>query len=257
MLISKFRDLVLIELSCGKILSVACDSCGGVGNSKLDQVKVDEEVIGYLSTRVCLFETLSFRATPQVIVNNLCVEMDGRGKKILSGIKRAIDEYNSLDFEDKLDENNVTGSTEENIKTLQTAFGITIFGEEDQEERFWDIGDGDTVIAIGKPLAIDEVVNIIEDGNPDIVSMKSLKVILDYSKDVLPVGSLGINSEISVLEETNGIKVLKDKTIDIDLEKSSGPSTTVLAIVEDEMLEKIKSKIDETITIIGKVKLNN
>lgn len=257
MLISKFRDLVLIELSCGKILSVACDSCGGIGNSELDQVKIDEETVGYLATRVCLFETLSFRAIPQVIVNNLCVEMDGRGKKILSGIKRAIEEYNSLEFEDKLDENNITGSTEENIKTLQTAFGITILGEEDQEERFWDICDGDTVIAIGKPLVGDEVVSALKNESKDIVSMKSLKTILDYSKDVLPVGSSGINGEVVVLEETNGIKVIMNQEIDVDLKKSSGPSTTVLAIVEDDMLEKIKRKIQEDITIIGKVKLNN
>ena len=245
MLISKFRDLVLMEVSEGKVLTIACDSCGGIGTSNSDVVKVDEEIVGYLTTRVCMFETLSYRALPKVIVNNLCVEMDGRGEKILNGIKRAMDEFNGLNFERKLTEDNLTGSTEDNmeIESMQTAFGVTVIGEEGADERLWDIDKDDVLVAIGKPLVGDEVVNALNDEDcNEIVSMKSLKVILDYSKDVIPVGSKGIDYEMSVLEETNGITLEKYDDIDLDFKKSAGPSTMVLAIVERDMIRKITKR---------------
>ncbi|MGL4449677.1 MAG: hypothetical protein ACRCTZ_00625 [Sarcina sp.] len=255
MLISKFRDLVLMEVSEGKVLTIACDSCGGIGSSNSDIVKVDEEIVGYLTTRVCMFETLSYRALPKVIVNNLCVEMDGRGEKILKGIKKAMDEFNGLNFERKLTEDNLTGSTEDNIEVMQTAFGVTVIGEEGQDERLWEIDKGDKLIAVGNPLVGEEVVKAIKKESEEIVSMKSLKVILDYSKDVIPVGSKGINYEVAVLEETNGIGIKRFENVKIDCEKSAGPSTVVLAIVSQDMIPKIRKRIDEEIFEIGQVSI--
>jgi hypothetical protein len=244
-----------MEVSEGKVLTIACDSCGGIGSSSSDVVKVDEEIVGYLTTRVCMFETLSYRALPKVIVNNLCVEMDGRGEKILNGIRRAMDEFNGLNFERKLTEDNLTGSTEDNIEVMQTAFGVTVIGEEGLDERLWDIDKDDVLIAVGKPLVGDEVIKSLAEDDNRIVSMKSLKIILDYSKDVIPVGSKGIDYEISVLEETNGIELEKYENIEIDCKTSAGPSTVVLAIVERDMIRKIEKRIDEEILEIGRVKI--
>lgn len=255
MLISKFRDLVLMEVSEGKVLTIACDSCGGIGSSENDVVKVDEEIVGYLTTRVCMFETLCYRALPKVIINNLCVEMNGRGEKILKGIHRAMDEFNGLNFERKLTEDNLTGSTEDNIPVMQTSFGVTVIGEEGEGERLWEIDKGDYVIAVGVPLVGDAVINAINNETDEVVSMKSLKVILDYSKDVIPVGSKGIDYELSILEETNGIKIEKSSDLKLDCKVSAGPSTVVLAVVSKGMIGKITKRIDERVTKIGQVKI--
>ncbi|WP_297437399.1 hypothetical protein [uncultured Clostridium sp.] len=255
MLISKFRDLVLMEVSEGKVLTIACDSCGGIGNSENDVVKVDEEIVGYLTTRVCMFETLSYRALPKVIINNLCVEMNGRGEKILKGIHRAMDEFNSLNFERKLTEDNLTGSTEDNIPVMQTSFGVTVIGEEGEGERLWEIDKDDYIVGIGIPLVGDAVIKAMNEETDEMISMKSLKIVLDYSKDVIPVGSKGIDYELSVLEETNGIDIEKVKDLAFDCKASAGPSTMVLAIVSKEMIGKITRRIDERVTKIGRVKI--
>ena len=60
--------------------------------SEFDFIKVDEEIVGYLTAKLCLVETLAFRAKPTVLINTLCVEMNGRGKRIINGIEKAIKE---------------------------------------------------------------------------------------------------------------------------------------------------------------------
>lgn len=256
MLISKFRDLVLMEFSEGKILTIANDSCSGICSNEKDLVKSDGEIIGYLTTRVCMIETLCYRALPKVIVNNLCVEMNGEGDRILNGIHRAMNEFNSLNFERKLDDDNLTGSTDDdNIEHIQTAFGVTVIGEEIADERLWEINKGDLLVAIGNPLSGDEIISIVNSDSYEFISMKSLKVVLDYSKDVVAVGDKGINHHVNVLEETNGIEIKKVEDLNIDCEKKCYGNSMVLAIVEEDMLGKIERRIDEDITVIGKVKI--
>ena len=258
MLISKFRDLILMEISEEKLLSIACDSFTNEVNKNNDISEVDSHIIGYLTTRVCLFKTLCFRAIPNIIINNLYTKKDGRGKKIKGGIQKAIEEFNNTYINERLNDDNLTGTMNESIKDgVDTACAITIIGEEGEHERLWDILDKDIVVVIGKPLENKEDINIISNDSNNLLSMESLKVILDYSKDVITIGSKGIDNEIKSLEEINGIKILKKDNLSMNLYDYVIPSSSVIAIMEEEMFSTIRRKIKEDMKIIGEVKINN
>lgn len=258
MLISKFRDLILMEISEEKLLSIACDSFTNEVNKNNDISEVDSHIIGYLTTRVCLFKTLYFRAIPNIIINNLYTKKDGRGKKIKDGIQKAIEEFNNTYINERLNDDNLTGTMNESIKdSVDTACAITIIGEEGEHERLWDILDKDIVVVIGKPLENKEDINIISNDSNNLLSMESLKVILDYSKDVITIGSKGIDNEIKSLEEINGIKILKKDNLNMNLYDYVIPSSSVIAIMEEEMFSTIRRKIKEDMKIIGEVEINN
>lgn len=258
MLISKFRDLILMEISEEKLLSIACDSFTNEANKNNDISEVDSQIIGYLTTRACLFKTLCFRAIPNVIINNLYTKKDGRGKKIKSGIQKAIEEFNNIYIHESLNDDNLTGTMDESVKDgIDTACAITVIGEEGEHERLWDILEKDIVVVIGSPLENKEDINIISNDSNNLLSMESLKVILDYSKDVITISSKGIDNEIKSLEETNGIKILKRNDLDMNLYNYVIPSSSVIAIMEQEMFSTIRKKIKEDMNVIGEVKINN
>lgn len=256
MLIYKFRDLTIIknkEKKCETV--IACDSCCGIGEEKYDFVNADNEVVGYFSARVCLFEILAFRSKPLVIVNNLGMPMKNRGEKILKGIDKAIKEYNEEKFFDG-DSNLaecITGSTEDNFKTLQTFLGLTIIGEKNQFLSY-NFEKGDNIYLLGVPKVGNEVLDDINNNIGEIVNFKMLKILLenDDVKDILPIGSKGIIHEVKELENSNNIKidlVYKGKL----LYKSAGPATAVLFICKKNCLEILKNKIKTPIKKIGEL----
>lgn len=244
--IYKFRDLTIIknkEKKCEMV--IACDSCCGIGEEKDDFVNADNEVVGYFSARVCLFEILAFRSKPLVIVNNLGMPMKNRGEKILKGINKAIKEYNEEKFFDgdsNLEEC-ITGSTEDNFKTLQTFLGLTILGEKN-EELSYNFEKGDNIYLLGIPKVGEEVLDDINNNSREIVNFKMLKLLLENTdvKDILPIGSKGIIHEVKELENSNNIKINLSYEGEL-LHKSAGPATAVLFICKNNCLENLKDKI--------------
>lgn len=254
--ILKHRDLTILNIDDKKVLTIACDSCGGIGESQHDIVKAPYDIVGYFTARVCLFETLCFLASPMVIVNNFCVEMEKRGQALLKGINQCIDEYNNANFNTKLLANSVTGSTEENFNILTTALGVTIIGEKDKSNIIEQINKGNLIISVGIPKFGQEVLDDIYQGKNEVISFKGLSTLVNKikTKDLLPVGSKGILYEIKELEKTHNIKVDLYENINIDLSKSSGPATTILAIIEKQEVSNVKELIIEPINILGEVK---
>jgi len=253
MLITRSRDLTLIHQSDDKTLTIACDSCGGIGSSELDIVKVAEEIVGYFTARVCLFETLAFRSKPQVLVNTLSVEMNGRGEKLLKGIHRAINEYNEAKFHEEFSLDNVTGSTEENIPTLQTAMGITLIGEKENCTEMKKGKSGDILVLIGIPKVGYEVIEDETLAQPEVISFRSLKILSNDLKsiDLLPVGSKGVKYEIGVLEREHSLILDMYDVKEIDLFKSGGPSTCLIAIMNEEDYQLCQKLIKEPVTKLG------
>ncbi|PEL05181.1 hypothetical protein [Bacillus sp. AFS017336] len=253
---SKFRDLTLMQIDSNRYFTIACDSCGGIGMSELDYIKVDEEIVGYLTAKLCLVETLAFRSKPTVLINTLCVEMDGRGKRIINGIEKAIKEYNEANFyEDDL-EINITGSTEENIPTKQTGLGITLMGEIFHPFNRKEVSSGDTVILIGYPKVGQEVLEDLNGNKNEIINFHSLKQLTSHKdvSDVLPIGSKGVLFELNQLMETNNKEVkLLDQT-SIQLHKSAGPATCALAIIKKESIEELNRLISQPLTLLGEIK---
>lgn len=254
MQIYKFRDLTILENEKNKIV-IACDSCGGIGENEGDFVKASNEIVSYFSARVCLFELLAFRAKPLVIVNNLGMSMNNGGEKIIQGINRAIKEYNAENFfEEKSNLSEcVTGSTEDNFKTLQTFLGLTIIGEKEETLKV-NFEKGDSICLLGIPKVGQEVLEDINNNLGEIVTFKDFKILMDNKdvKDILPIGSKGIIHEISELEKSNKIRINLSYEGDY-LKKSAGPATALLFILRNNSLEDIKRKIKTPIMEIGSI----
>lgn len=255
MRVSNYRDLTLLQIDSNRYFTIACDSCGGIGMSELDIVKVEEEIVGYLTSRVCLIETLAFRAKPTVLINTLCVEMEGRGKRILKGIDRAIKDYNEAQFYNEALEINITGSTEENIPTQQTGIGVTLMGEIQYPFNKREVKKGASIILVGYPKVGQEVLDELNTNFNEIIDFSALKYLTNHSKviDVLPVGSKGVRYEINELMKTHNkmIHLVDHQTVQLD--KSAGPATCVLAVIEEDILKELKEVISHPITLIGEV----
>lgn len=246
MKITKHRDLTLVDINKDQMLVISCDSSGAIGNKEKDIVKVSPEVTGYYATQVSLMEILSFGAEPITIVNTLSVEMDDTGKKIINGIKKALE---PLDFDMS---SVITGSTEENFPVIQTGMGITIIGIVDKknwERPYTQAGLLSAVVGI--PKIGDE---IIDDKNSTIMNISRLLELKEkeYIKEILPVGSKGILYELEEMAKTNNIDFRLEKNINIDLKKSAGPSTCVLVSIEEDKYEEFKNNFSIPVNKIGR-----
>lgn len=245
MKIRKHRDLTLIDINDDQILVVSCDSSGGIGNKENDIVKAPPEVVGQFTTQVGLMEMLAFGASPITIVDTLSVEMEDTGRRILEGIKKALE---PLDFD--LD-NVITGSTEENFPVTVTGIGITIIGIINKDNWKRPMTERGLIAAVvGVPKLGDEVL-------ADIGSIMDVQKLLelkekDYIKEILPVGSKGILYELEQMADTNNISFSLEDKQSIDLKKSGGPSTCVIISMEEREYKKLKKEFSIPVNRIGR-----
>lgn len=248
MKITKFRDISLIDIGGNKLLAIACDSCGGIGNKEKDIIKISPEEVGYYTVCVALSEILAIGAKPITIVNTLCVEMNDTGKKIIEGIKKAVKPLYLND------ENIITGSTEENFNVCQTGIGITVLGEI-SKEKFKRIKTkkNSSIVIVGIPKVGSEV---IEDGGKEILTLEKLLKLTEqpYVNEILPVGSKGILYEAKEMAKSNNLSFILEENINIDINKSAGPATCAVVSIKEEDLQILKEYIDLPINIIGKFK---
>lgn len=233
MKVEKFRDLTLMHINEETMMVLSCDSCGAIGMKKHDALETPEEIVGYLTAGVALSELLAFRAKPVTIVNNFCVEMNPTGKKIIGGIKKAIADC-GLDQEILL-----TGSTEENMPTVQTSIGITAIGIVDLKN--WTkpkTYEGDDLIVVGKPKVGAEVLESKE--MPNIKIMSLIKDIPEIN-EILPVGSKGIDYEIGELCKSNNLSFTYAEKIEVDVKKTAGPGTCfIVSGPKESILEQLQ-----------------
>ncbi|MGL4739788.1 MAG: hypothetical protein ACRC41_03170 [Sarcina sp.] len=248
MLISKFRDLVLMEFSEGKILTIACHN----HISDNEENSIEGRMLGYLTTRVALFKTLSYRALPKVVVNSIESESEAFEQEIMAGIQEIVDEFNSLNFDRTVEGENVVSNFSEGQGLISKNSGITVIGEEEVDGRCWEIQKDDLVIKVGQEFSERQMIEAIKSEDVgNLLSMKGLKIVLDYSKDVVMPDLEGHLDKIKQLEETNGIEISLDEKYKENIKGYD--SSFIIAIVEKEMIRKIEKRIDEEIEIIGKV----
>lgn len=243
--VSKYRDLSILKLNNEESLVIACDSLGGIGPKEKDSIYTPGEIVGKFTTRVSLMEVLASGAMPITVINNLSVEMEPTGKEIIKGIK---DELINLGLKEDI---LITGSTEENIKTVQTGLGVTVIGLlKNSDMRLGKSKKGDIVLCLGNPEVGEEVLKPTPKASPSLV-LKLNK--LKYIHEILPVGSKGIKYEAEELARCIALKLNLDSDIKVDLNKSAGPSTCVLVTLEEEFLSNLKDYINVPIYKIGKL----
>lgn len=243
--IKQIRDITIINFDENKYLGLACDSCGGIGYKEQDVVKASPQLTAYQTGKVVLAELMSMGFTPFILANGLAVEMNDTGKQLIEGFNEIL---SKLSFSVHL-----TGSTEENIKTVQTAMGVTCIGFCDKDKlKFNKTKSGDICLLIGLPMVGNEVLQ-----NPDkILDIDDFEKLFlcDYIKEMLPVGSRGVEAELNDLLKYNGLNFKYESNISIDLKKSGGPSTSCIVTLSKENLEKVTSIIKKPINIMGTFK---
>jgi len=214
----------------------------------MDKVKVDGRVLGKFLARVALMDVSATGAFPLLLSVTLGVEKEPTGNAILEGIRG---EARSIG----LDPNQVImENTEDNFETLQTGVGLTVVGFANEEElRIGKTCPGDLIVAIGKPKVGDEV--IAAEARGEIADLKNITQLSQrkYVHDIWPVGGFGIANEAKMMAYGVGRQLKTFEVQGLDLNKSAGPATVVLATINRDSLEDLTSMIPKPINVVGEI----
>jgi hypothetical protein len=218
------RDVSVLR-QAGGFLVTACDTLGAIGSKPSDVVASPEEICGAYTLRVCLSELAAVGASPLLVMSLVCNEWEPTGRKVLDGIRRELDENGYQDVP-------VTGSTEQNMKTIMTGLGIAVVGFATTMQWRRTV-PGDRLVVVGLPRVGGEVLaHAGELLRPSIV--QSL-VRRNEVGDIIPCGSRGIRHEIDVLAHEAGVRMVVRECIPVDLDKSAGPATCALVTVHGNL----------------------
>ena len=241
-------DVSILKVPTGHAIVVGSTSSGAVGPKIMDKVKVDGHVLGKFLARVALMDVTATGAFPLLLSVTLGVEKEPTGNEILEGIRR---EARSLG----LDPNQVLmENTEDNFETVQTGAGLTVVGFANEDElRLGKTSPGDLIVAFGKPKVGDEV--ILAEARGEIADLKNVTQLSQkkYVHDIAAVGTFGIASEAKMMAYGVGRQLKLYEVQGLDLNKSAGPATVVLATVDREKIDDLTALIRKPINIVGEI----
>lgn len=246
--VRQVRDLVVTEFTDDFWMVSACDSDGGIGPKEMDTIYSTGYELGRLGARVPIMEILASGAVPVLALDLLAVEMEPTGKEIIRGVK---DESILAGMSDRII---VSGSTEDNVKTVQTGMGVVIIGLVQKKDfRPGNSGMGDVVVCIGSPKSAPEFK--VKYSDPEIADPQTIRELskLNFIHDILPVGSKGIKHEFAELAKSAGLVPVYNENNKVDVSKSGGPSTCCLISLPGEMITILKERINKPIFEIGKL----
>lgn len=232
--VSRVRDLTILDVGPTRLV-VACDSLGGIGPKPHDTYRASAATTAHFAARVPLLELLCAGARPQVLIDNLCVELDPTGAQILDAVRK-------LAAEAGVPPQAVTGSTEENVATTSTGIGITAIGvpDPDSPARPGASLPGDLVVCLGLPRSAPRYDVYV--GRPDLVAIADAASVIASGlvHDALPVGSHGVAWEAAQIAETAGLALTLYPTDAVDIEASGGPASCVLVTCAADDLPAVR-----------------
>jgi len=241
--IKQVRDLTLISIDDKRYMGISCDSCGAIGIKEHDVVKASPQITAYHTAKVVLAELMSMGFTPLVLADGLAVEMEDTGRQLIEGFNTAISMLKTCNV-------HLTGSTEENMKTVQTSMGVTCVGVCDKDKlKYKKTSNSDICMLIGLPLVGNGVLN-----NPDkVMDVSDYEdlYLCDFVKEILPVGSRGIASELKDLSNYNNLNFNFIDNISVDINQSAGPSCCCLITLDSINVEKIEELLNKPVEILG------
>lgn len=242
-IVTRVRDLLIVKNGSTSLV-IACDSNAAIGTKPHDAVRKEPQETGYSASKVPLMEVIAIGATPVILVDNLCCELEPYGRKILEGVENAV---HSTGFPIV-----ITGSDETNMPTVQTGLGVTVIGVIAEDGlRAGRARAGDIVFSVGAPL--DGRVLTFTDGDPGIASAGDVRsaVACPHVTEVLPVGSKGIAYEANELARVAGLRFVPDESPAFDLTVSAGPSTCFLIAGSAEASSWMAARTDCTVERVG------
>ncbi|ATW28942.1 hypothetical protein [Candidatus Formimonas warabiya] len=234
----RVRDLSLVALPGEMFLVTSCDSLGAIGAKELDVVKVTGEFVGRGITRVPLMEILATGAEPVAVYNTLAVEMTPYGEEIIRGMTA---EIAGAGIDPGLVLN---GSTEENVPTRQTGVGVVVLGLAAKKDLLLGTAVRDDLIVV---FGLPKVGHEVAEGGPDDPEVAHPSLIRDlmqkgYVHELLPVGSKGILYECGELARTARLYFQLQAGVTLDVHKSAGPATCLLAAIPREVLPVLQKE---------------
>ncbi|MEK4129228.1 hypothetical protein NYE67_06070 [Solibacillus sp. FSL W8-0474] len=214
-------------------LIVTIDNSGCIGTKEHDLVKVPNEITAYFTARTAILEQLCAGAIPvQLLMANF--SGDNVWNEYAEGFKKA---FNEMD----LNMPPLTGSSETNFSSLQSAVSLTIIGE----KRFSGDRTNCLYYVVGEPLVGNDVMENLH----KIANLKELFEGLQSGviEAIWPTGSKGISAEIKRF-------IGEEYSAAINLETSAGPSCAVLVAVKKENEETFKYNMTAPLAEIVKMK---
>jgi hypothetical protein len=145
-------------------------------------------------------------------------------------------------------------NTEDNFPTNQTGAGLTVVGFANEDElRLGKTSPGDLIVAVGKPKVGIEVLSAEAHG--EIADLKNVLQLSQrkYVHDIAPVGGFGIASEARMMAYGVGRQLKFWDVEGLDLEKSAGPATVVLATIDPQRLEDLEALIPKPLKVVGEI----
>ncbi len=222
------RDLRVLPIAADRLLVIACDSLGGIGEKPHDAYRADAATCGHFAMRVPLLEVIASGATPVLAIDTLSVEAEPTGRRITAAMRELLAEVGLTDPAA------LTGSTEENVPTVQTGIGVTVLGFAHPDHfRPGRAQAGDTILLVGLPLSAPT--HHLYPGHPGQVSLAEVRRIGEMPQvhDILPVGSRGVGYELKELAASAGLTAVLEPEITVDLAASGGPASCVLVACDD------------------------
>ena len=239
-------DVSILRIPTGHAIVVGSTSSGAVGPKPKDEVRVEGKVLGKFLGRVALMDVAATGAFPVLLSATLGVESEPTGNEILEGIRR---EASVIGLEPN---QVVMANTEDNFSTVQTGVGLTVIGFVNEEElRLGKTRPGDLVVAVGRPKVGDEV--IPAEARGEIADLRNVVWLGQkrFIHDIVSVGAFGIAYEARMLAFAVG-RQLKLKRSGMDVEKSAGPASVLLATLDAEKFEEL-AVLQKPITVIGEI----
>ena len=240
------RDLTLISGVGDKWLVIACDSCGAVGEKSGDILELPAHYVGKFTVRVALTEVLCSGATPITVINGAANEMKPTAENFIFGIEEELKNAGISNIV-------LTGSTEENFITNMTSLAVTVIGIASESDlKFGKAVRGDKLILLGSPSVGSEVYLESKGFYDEIRHLLTLAEV----REIVPVGSKGINYEAENLAAMNGMVFRHHNTKDtaeIDLYKSAGPVTCLIVLCSETAACQIL-EFHQNVVILGEFK---
>lgn len=247
--VSSIRDLTLLDIDDERVLIVACDSIGSIGPKPHDEFPASATVVAHFAVRVPLLELLAAGGRPEVIVDALSVELEPTGAEMIEEIRRIAASIG-------LGPERVTGSTEDNVKSVATGIGITVIGTALRTGlRPGTSRPDDIVLCLGEPRSAPHDEVVMDD--PRMISIETLSAVLGVEgvHDVLPVGSKGVGHELGELARTAGLAVEHAEN-ELDSFTSGGPASCVLVTVAEGSIDRLHAALPEDLpyTFLGRLR---
>lgn len=224
---------------------VACDSAGGVGPKAHDKVPASGKLVGRLTARVALMETLAVGASPICITTTLSVEPHPIGRRIIEGIDEELKGVG-------LSSIHRVFSSEKNIPVEQTGLGVTVIGV--SRRGMLRVGcsrPGDLVVAVGIPCCGSEVIlnsrlhRIAE--TKDVLRLARKR----YVHEMIPAGSGGLLAEAEILARDSELSLRLSQRREVDVLRSAGPATALICSIAPSGYDDIISELKKPVSEVG------